>query len=156
VTSILRWVRSLPGRVVSDVVRGVHARLRLRTKLLLSFVLMTTCLTSITLLVLRREVQGQVQHQIEQDARNAILTSQTVQRQQQSALARKADLEIAGRSIVKIGARAAKPRRMGPLVRLTSLHRPVTSPLPGSVVRITKGVVERLVGSAKGSGQPVI
>jgi signal transduction histidine kinase/ActR/RegA family two-component response regulator len=73
-------------------VRGVHARLRLRTKLLFSFVLLTTCLTSITLLVLRREVQGQVQHRIEQDARNAILTFQTVQRQQQSALARKADL----------------------------------------------------------------
>ncbi len=91
-TSILRWVRSLPGRAVSDIVRGVHARLRLRTKLLLSFVLMTTCLTSITLLVLRREVQGQVQHQIEQDARNALLTFQSVQHQQQSALARRADL----------------------------------------------------------------
>jgi signal transduction histidine kinase/ActR/RegA family two-component response regulator len=92
VTSMLRWVRSLLGRAVSDLVRGVPARLRLRTKLLFSFVLMTTCLTSITLLVLRREAQGQVQHQIEQDARNAILTFQTVQRQQQSALARKADL----------------------------------------------------------------
>jgi signal transduction histidine kinase/FixJ family two-component response regulator len=64
----------------------------LRTKLLFSFVLLTTCLTSATLLVLRREAQGQVQHQIEQDARNAILTFQTVQRQQQSALSRKADL----------------------------------------------------------------
>jgi hypothetical protein len=64
----------------------------LRTKLLFSFVLLTTCLTSATLLVLRREAQGQVQHQIEQDTRNAILTFQTVQRQQQSALSRKADL----------------------------------------------------------------
>ena len=62
VTSMLRWVRSLLGRAVSDLVRGVPARLRLRTKLLFSFVLMTTCLTSITLLVLRREAQGQVQH----------------------------------------------------------------------------------------------
>jgi signal transduction histidine kinase/ActR/RegA family two-component response regulator len=92
VNRILRWVRLLSGRAVSDLVRGVCARLHLRTKLLFSFVLMTTCLTSITLLVLRREAQGQVQHQIEQDARNAILTFQTVQRQQQSALARKADL----------------------------------------------------------------
>ncbi len=92
VNRILRWVRLLSGRAVSDLVRGVYARLHLRTKLLFSFVLMTTCLTSITLLVLRREAQGQVQHQIEQDARNAILTFQTVQRQQQSALARKADL----------------------------------------------------------------
>ena len=89
---MLRWTRSLPGRAVSDLVRHVHARLRLRTKLLFSFVLLTACLTSITLLVLRREAQGQVQHQIEQDTRNAILTFQTVQRQQQSALARKADL----------------------------------------------------------------
>jgi hypothetical protein len=69
----------------------VHARLRLRTKLLFSVVLLTACLTSATLLVLWREAQGQVQHQIEQDARNAILTFQTVQRQQ-SALSRKADL----------------------------------------------------------------
>jgi len=92
VTSILKGARSLPGRAVSELVRHVHARLRLRTKLLFSFVLLTACLTSATLLVLRREAQGQVQHQIEQDARNAILTFQTVQRQQQSALSRKADL----------------------------------------------------------------
>jgi len=90
--SILRWAHSPPGRAVSELVRHVHARLRLRTKLLFSFVLLTTCLTSATLLVLRREAQGQVQRQIEQDARNAILTFQTVQRQQQSALSRKADL----------------------------------------------------------------
>jgi signal transduction histidine kinase/ActR/RegA family two-component response regulator len=92
VTSNLRWVRPLPGRAFSDLVRRAHARLRLRTKLLFSFVLLTACLTSITLLVLRREAQGQVQHQIEQDARNALLIFQTVQHQQQSALARKADL----------------------------------------------------------------
>jgi signal transduction histidine kinase/CheY-like chemotaxis protein len=92
VTSASRRILSIPGRAISDLVRRAHVRLRLRTKLLFSFVLLTTCLTSITLLVLRREAQGQVQHQIEQDARNAILTFQTVQRQQQSALERKADL----------------------------------------------------------------
>jgi len=66
--------------------------LRLRTKLLLSFVFLTAALTSATLLVVRRNAQAQVQHQIEQDTRNATLTFQVVQHQQQTALSRKADL----------------------------------------------------------------
>lgn len=88
----LRLTRSLPRPTISNLVRRTYASLRLRTKLLVSFVLLTACLTSATLLVLRHEAQGQVQHQIEQDTQNAILTFQTIQHQQQSALARKADL----------------------------------------------------------------
>jgi signal transduction histidine kinase/ActR/RegA family two-component response regulator len=66
--------------------------LRLRTKLLISFVFLTAGLTSTTLLIVRRNVQAQAQQQIEQNARNASLTFQAVQHQQQTALGRKADL----------------------------------------------------------------
>jgi signal transduction histidine kinase/ActR/RegA family two-component response regulator len=66
--------------------------LRLRTKLLLSFVLLTAGLTCATLLVVRSNAQARAQQQIERDARNAILTFQVLQRQQQMALSRKADL----------------------------------------------------------------
>lgn len=68
------------------------ANLRLRTKLLLSFVLLTAGLTCATLFVVRQSAQVQVQHQVEQDARNAMLTFQVMERQQQMALSRKADL----------------------------------------------------------------
>jgi signal transduction histidine kinase/ActR/RegA family two-component response regulator len=75
--------QALPARV---------ANLRLRTKLLLSFVLLSAGLTCATLIVVRQSAQVQVQHQIEQDARNAILMFQVMEHQQQMALSRKADL----------------------------------------------------------------
>ncbi len=74
---------SLPARV---------ANLRLRTKLLLSFVLLSAGLTCATLLVVRRSAQVQMQHQVEQEARNATLTFQVMEHQHQIALSRKADL----------------------------------------------------------------
>jgi len=64
----------------------------LRTKLLISFVFLTAGLTIASLLVLRHNAEAQVQHQIEEDVQNAIRTFQIVQRQQQTALSRKADL----------------------------------------------------------------
>jgi signal transduction histidine kinase/ActR/RegA family two-component response regulator len=69
-----------------------QANLRLRTKLLLSLVLITAGLTCVTLLVVRHNAQVQVQRQIEGDARNAILTFQVMQHQHQTVLANKADL----------------------------------------------------------------
>ena len=69
-----------------------QGNLRLRTKLLLSFVFLTAGLTCATLLVVRRNAEARVQHQIEQGTRNATFTFQVVQRQQQAALSRKADL----------------------------------------------------------------
>ena len=63
-----------------------HTNLRLRTKLLLSLVLFTAVLTCATLLVVRTSAQDQVQRQIEQDARNAILTIQAVQHQREMML----------------------------------------------------------------------
>jgi signal transduction histidine kinase len=92
VTHIWRWIRLLRVRSVLDILRRGQSNLRLRTKLLFSFVFLTAGLTSATLLVVRWNAQAQVQHQIEQDARNANLTFQVLQRQQQTALSRKADL----------------------------------------------------------------
>lgn len=82
----------MPGRTISNLLRRGQENLRLRTKLLLSFVLLTAALTCATLLVVRRNAQAQAQQQIEQDARNATSMFRVVQRQQQKALSRKADL----------------------------------------------------------------
>jgi hypothetical protein len=64
----------------------------LRSKLLISFVFLIAGLTIASLLVLRHNAEAQVQQEMERDARNATLTFQTVQRQEQTALSRKADL----------------------------------------------------------------
>src|SRR5713226_6036089 len=69
-----------------------QTNLRLRTKLLVSLVSFTAVLTCATLLVVRRSAQVQVQRQIEEDARNALLTIQAVQHQREMMLTRKADL----------------------------------------------------------------
>ena len=79
-------------RGVLDPFLNSRTKLRLRTKLLLSLVSFTAVLTCATLLVVRRSAQVQVQKQIEQDARNAVLTIQAVQHQREMLLSRKADL----------------------------------------------------------------
>jgi signal transduction histidine kinase len=84
--------RLLPGRSVADLLRHSTGTLRLRTKLLFSFIFLTAALTSLTLLVVRRNAQAQVEHQIELDSQNATLTIQAVHRQQKTSLSRKADL----------------------------------------------------------------
>src|SRR5258708_11945948 len=79
------------SRILRPLLKS-HTNLRLRTKLLLSLVLSTTALTCATLLVVRHSAQAQVQRQIEQEARNALLTIQAVQHQRELMLSRKADL----------------------------------------------------------------
>jgi signal transduction histidine kinase/CheY-like chemotaxis protein len=79
-------------RTFSNLLRRGQKSLRLRTKLILSFVLLTTALTCATLFIVRSNAQAQAQQHIEQDARNAALTLQAIQNQQQTALSRKADL----------------------------------------------------------------
>jgi signal transduction histidine kinase/CheY-like chemotaxis protein len=69
-----------------------RVNLRLRTKFLLSLVVITSVLTCATLLVMRHSAQVQMQREIEQAARNALLTFQVVQQQHQIALSQKADL----------------------------------------------------------------
>ncbi|HYL86580.1 MAG TPA: ATP-binding protein [Candidatus Angelobacter sp.] len=67
-------------------------KLRLRTKFILSLVLVTVGLTCGTLLVVMRSAESQVQREVAEGARNAILSFRVVQQQQQIALSRKADL----------------------------------------------------------------
>src|SRR6202521_1841812 len=80
------------GGLSSPALPASVANLRLRTKLLLSFVLLTAGLTCATLLVVRRGAQSQTEHQVEQDARNATLMFQVMEHQHQMALSRTADL----------------------------------------------------------------
>ena len=91
-TSKWVWTRLVLGGAVAKLLRHGQDNLRLRTKLLCSFVFLTVGLTSVTLLVVRRNAQEQVERQIDLDTRNAILAFQAMQRQQQTALSRKADL----------------------------------------------------------------
>src|SRR5713226_7061848 len=86
------WGIAVLGGISSPSLPASVANLRLRTKLLLSFVLLSAGLTCATLLVVRRSAQVQMQHQIEQDARNATLMFQVMEHQRQMALSRKADL----------------------------------------------------------------
>src|SRR3981189_155923 len=86
------WDLAVLGSVSAQTLPVSAANLRLRTKLLLSFVLLSAGLTCATLLVVRRSAQVQMQHQIEQDARNATLMFQVMEHQHQTALGHKADL----------------------------------------------------------------
>src|SRR5882762_9323212 len=86
------WDIAVLGSMAAQTLPVSAANLRLRTKLLLSFVLLSSGLTCATLLVVRRSAQVQMQHQVEQDARNATLMFQVMEQQHQMALSRKADL----------------------------------------------------------------
>jgi signal transduction histidine kinase len=66
--------------------------LRLRTKFLLSMLLVSAALTSTTLLVVRLTVQEQVRREIQGDLGNSVLTFQNFQQQRQETLARSAVL----------------------------------------------------------------
>jgi signal transduction histidine kinase/ActR/RegA family two-component response regulator len=79
------------SRVLKLLLNG-RKNLRLRTKLLSSLVLSIIALTCATLLVVRHSAQLQVRRQIDQDARNALLTIQAVEHQREMALSRKADM----------------------------------------------------------------
>jgi signal transduction histidine kinase/ActR/RegA family two-component response regulator len=70
----------------------ILANMRLRTKLLFSLVLVTAGLTCATLLVVWHTARVQVQREMEDEARNAILAFQVVQQQHQIELSHKADL----------------------------------------------------------------
>src|SRR5260370_14602419 len=79
------------SRILKSLLKS-HKDLRLRTKLLLWLGLFTASPTSATPLVFLHSAQAQVQRQIEEDARNAVLTIQAVQHQREMMLTRKADL----------------------------------------------------------------
>ena len=66
--------------------------LRLRSKFLLSLVAVIAAMTCGTLLVVRQSMQAQAQRQIDEDARNSLLTFQVMEQQRRLVLGRKAEL----------------------------------------------------------------
>lgn len=67
-------------------------KLRLRTKFLLSMLLVSAGLTSTTLLLVRRSVQHQVKNEISADLQNSVSTFQNFQRERELTLSHSADL----------------------------------------------------------------
>ncbi len=67
-------------------------RVRLRTKFLLSMILVSAGLTSLSLLLVRQTIQSQVAGEIYSDLRNSVATFQSFQREQETTLSRSADL----------------------------------------------------------------
>jgi len=82
---------NLPRVIIQNLLNR-QTKLRLRTKFIFSLVLVTAGLTCGTLFVVMRSAEAQMQREIEEGARNAILTFRVVQQQQEIALSRKADL----------------------------------------------------------------
>src|SRR5215472_17519745 len=72
--------------------RGRFIRLRLRTKFLLSLLLVSTSLTCATLWMVRRSVRIQLRKEIVEDLRNSVAVFGNVQRQRELSLARSAEL----------------------------------------------------------------
>jgi len=66
--------------------------MKLRSKFLLSLVLVIATMTGGTLLAVRQSMRSQAQRQVEEDARNSILTFQVMEQQRRLVLSRKADL----------------------------------------------------------------
>jgi len=67
-------------------------RIRLRTKFLLSMVLVSAGLTSLSLLIFRQSVQSRVREEIFSDLRNSVATFQSFQREKEITLNHSADL----------------------------------------------------------------
>jgi len=65
---------------------GISRKGRLRTKFLLSLLLVSAFLTCSTLLVVRHRLQIQIREEIRQDLRNSVVTFQIFQRQREMAL----------------------------------------------------------------------
>src|SRR5579875_666456 len=84
------FVNSLAG--VRDHIYGVAANFKLRTKFLLSLVVVTSALMAGTLLVVGRVAKNQVEQQIQEQSHNAALTFQVMEHQRQVALSHKAEL----------------------------------------------------------------
>src|SRR5205807_5307191 len=79
-------------RVTVERFQEFAGRMKLRSKFLLSLVLVIATMTGGTLLAVRQSMQGQAQRQVEEDARNSILTFQVMEQQRRLVLNRKAEL----------------------------------------------------------------
>jgi signal transduction histidine kinase/ActR/RegA family two-component response regulator len=89
--------RNQPGRpslirVTVERIQGFAGQMKLRSKFLLSLVLVIATMSGGTLLTVRQSMQAQVQRQVEEDARNSILTFQVMEQQRRLVLGRKAEL----------------------------------------------------------------
>src|SRR6516162_4965221 len=78
--------------VTVERTREFAEQMKLRSKFLLSLVLVIATMTGGTLLTVRQSMQAQVQRQVEEDARNSILTFQVMEQQRRAVLGRKAEL----------------------------------------------------------------
>ncbi|HEX6803834.1 MAG TPA: ATP-binding protein [Terriglobales bacterium] len=67
-------------------------KVRLRTKFLLSMVLITAGLTAFSLLLVRRSIQSQVKQEIFADLQNSVTTFESFQREEEITLSHSADL----------------------------------------------------------------
>lgn len=81
-----------PFTTVRDGIYKVAAGFKLRTKFLISFVLITTLLMCVTLLVVGHEARTQIDQQIEQQSSRTILMFQVMEHQHEIALNHKAEL----------------------------------------------------------------
>jgi len=78
--------------VTVERTREFAEQMKLRSKFLLSLVLVIATITGGTLLTVRQSMQAQVQQQVGEDARNSILTFQVMEQQRRLVLGRKAEL----------------------------------------------------------------
>jgi signal transduction histidine kinase/ActR/RegA family two-component response regulator len=92
VPPFLRWNQATAVRALFGFLTKGQENLRLRTKLLLSFIVLTISLTSATLLVVHNNAEAHAQQQIEKDVQTSQATIRVMQRQQDKALSRRADL----------------------------------------------------------------
>ncbi len=72
--------------------RGDVMKLRLRTKFLLSMLLISAGLTSVSLLLVRHRVDAQIRKEIFADLENSVSTFQNFQRERETTLSHSADL----------------------------------------------------------------
>lgn len=114
-------------------------RVRLRTKFLLSMVLITAGLTSVSLLLVRRSVQSQVTKEIFSDLRNSVSTFQSFQLEKEVMLNHSADLLAdmpALRAMMTTHDEATIQDGSGPLAKLAGSDLFVLADASGKVVAL--------------------
>jgi signal transduction histidine kinase len=138
--------------------------LRLRTKFLLSFLLVSTALTSATLWMVHRSVRVQLQKEIANDLRSSVSVFQDFQRQREITLARSAELLaslpslkalMTTRDAATIQDAAGEIWRLAPsdIFVLANPEGKVQALLT-SVPGITKTAAQELLKNSMGTDQP--
>ena len=137
---------------------------RLRTKFLLSFLLVSAGLTSATLWMVHRSVRVQLQKEIATDLRNSVLVFQDFQRQREITLARSAEL-LASLPSLKALMTTRDPATIqdasGEIWRLAPSDIFLLANPQGQVLAlqtsapgITKGAAQELLKNSIGTDQP--